>query len=415
MKRIVSIIISVLLVFSLALPAFAEGEAVEIEKYEDLLKIADNPGGNFVLTKDIDCAGNVWKPVDFSGTFDGNGYAIMNLKIEAVTESTRVTIDGNWKQYDTYFSGFFGILENATVKNVAFLGIDVDVTYNDNTYVGTIAGFMSDSKIENCKVEGKASLTTACKSFGVGGILGYGWGQIDGCIADVTLVNIDTDKENRDEQFMGGAYGNGYPDVTNCTINIAGYTSDHGYVHDGGIGGMYILPGGVKYSGHVDNNKVTGFINFFEDNTDRRAYCVGDIGEIMNWTLTKNGNVISGFERRETKDYSKDLYPDMCETKDYDWAVVDPTETDYGYTTYTCKSCGYSYKADFTSLNVYVEPEEVTEEEGKIVEPEKGQANHLNLVAVIVIVVLVFVGLIAIAVLLNKRKKARYVPKRGRK
>lgn len=414
MKKLISFILASILLLTFAVPAFAEEDVIEIENFEDLLAIAENPTGNYILVNDIDCADEYWTPVDFSGTFDGDGFAIMNLKVDSVTADTRVTIDGNWKQYDTYFSGFFGILEKATVKNVSFLGIDVDVTYDDNTYVGTIAGFIADSKIENCKVEGKASLTTACKSFGVGGIIGYGWGQVDNCVADVTLVNVDTDKVNRDEQFMGGAYANGYPDITNCTINIAGYTSDHGYVHDGGIGGMYILPGGVKYSGHVDNNKVTGFINFFEDNKDRRAYCVGDIGEIMSWTLTKNGNDITGFERRETKDYSKDLYPDMCETKNYDAIVTEPTETDYGYTTYTCKECGYSYKADYTSLNVYVEPEPAT---GDILEPEpaKGLADRSRILPIIIMIAVVLVGLIAVAIVLNKRKKKRYVPQRGRK
>lgn len=414
MKKLVSLILASILFLTFAVSAFAEDTAVEIETYLDLLSIADDPTGNYILVNDIDCAGEVWTPVDFSGTFDGNGFAIMNLKVEDVTQDTRVTIDGNWKQYDTYFSGLFGILENATVKNLTLFGVDVDVEYNDNTYVGAIAGFMSDSKIENCTVDGQVSLKTACKSFGVGGILGYGWGQIDGCTADVTLICIDTDKENKDEEFLGGAYANGYPDVTNCTINLAGYTSDHGYVHDGGIGGMYILPRDVKYSGHIDNNKVNGFINFFEDNRDRRAYCVGDIGEVMSWTVTKNGNDITGFERRETKDYSKDLYPDMCETKNYDQQVTDPTETEYGYTTYTCKECGYSYKADYTSLNVYVEPEPAT---GDVLDPEpaRGQADHSKLIPIIIMVSVLIVGLIAVAILLNKKKKKRYVPQRGRK
>jgi len=415
MKKVISFLLSCIILLTFALPAFAEEAAVEIENYEDLLEIAENPSGSYILTKDIDCAGNVWTPVDFTGTFDGNDFAIMNAKIEAVSKEVRTTIDGNWKQYDTYFSGFFGTLEKATVKNVTFLGIDVDVTNNDNTYVGTIAGYIADSKIENCTVSGKASLTSACKSFGVGGIIGYGNGQVDKCTADVTLICVDTDKENRDEQFLGGAYANGYPDITNCTINIAGYTSDHGYVHDGGIGGMYILPGGVKYKGHVDNNTVTGFISFFEDNTNRRAYCVGDIGEIMSWTLTKDGNDIKGFERKETKDYSKDLYPDMCATKDYDTVVTEPTDGEYGYTTYTCKECGYSYKADYTSLNVYVEPEETTEAPQETATKNKDENVRLNIVPIAIMVAVVLVGLIAVAVILNKRKKSRYVPKRGRK
>ena len=418
LKKILAVIISAIMLVSLALPAFAEDGVTEIKTYEDLLKIKDNPTGSYRLVNDIDCKGQDWLPIDFSGTLDGNGKAIMNLTITKTGESTRTTIDGNWKEYDTHFAGLFCVMENATVANLTLLGVNVDVALDDNTYVGTIAGYMADGTIESCTVEGTAKLTSSCKSFGVGGILGYGKGRINSCTADVTLICIDTDKEWKDEQFMGGAYANGYPDVTNCTINIKGYDSDHGYVHDGGIGGMYILPHSEKYAGHVDNNKVTGFISFFEDNTNRRAYCVGDIGEIMNWTLTKNGNDITGFERRETKDYSKDLLPNMCENAEYDQSVTAPTETEYGYTTYKCKTCDYSYKADYTSLNVYAEPETETEE------PKKGgetPAEHQGLPVIVKVIIAVVASLILIVIILNVvnrvrrniRRKKRYEARHG--
>ena len=37
---------------------------------------------------------------------------------------------------------------------------------------------------------------------------------------------------------------------------------------------MYILyPLGTDYAGYINNTRVEGIITFFEDNTDRRAYC----------------------------------------------------------------------------------------------------------------------------------------------
>ena len=247
MKKFISILLCLALCFALMIPisAAAQGDVIELKVYDDLLKIKDNPSGSYKLMYDIDCAGHEWTPVDFSGNFDGNGHALLNLKITGTTTDVRTTIDGNWKQYDTYFSGFFGIVENATIENLSLLGVDADVTKNDNIYAAGLVGFMSDSTIKNCTVEGKVCLHTACKAFGVAGILGYGWGSVDSCTADVTVICVDTDKENRDEQFLGGIFGNGYPDITNCTVTIEGYDSDHGYVHDGGIGGMWILPGDV--------------------------------------------------------------------------------------------------------------------------------------------------------------------------
>ncbi|MBP5222276.1 MAG: hypothetical protein J6Z35_03845, partial [Lachnospiraceae bacterium] len=66
--------------------------------------------------------------------------------------------------------------------------------------------------------------------------------------ADVTLVCIDTDAANRDDQFMGGVCAAGYPDIKGCNIRIAGFDSDPGSVHDGGLVGMYMFyPKGTKY------------------------------------------------------------------------------------------------------------------------------------------------------------------------
>lgn len=422
MKKFAAALILIIMIFALALPAFAEGEVTEIKTYDDLLKIKDNPSGSYKLVNDIDCLSEPWTPIDFSGTLDGNGFAIMNLYVIETGESTRTTIDGNWKEYDTHFAGLFNVMENATVKDLKLLGVDIDITLADNIYIGAIAGYMADSTIENCTVEGQLWLTAACKSFGVGGILGYGKGVINNCTADVTLVCIDTDKEWKDEQFMGGAYANGYPDVTNCTINIKGYDSDHGYVHDGGIGGMYILPHSEKYAGHVDNNKVTGFISFFEDNKNRRAYCVGDIGEIMNWTLTKDGNDITGFERKETMEYSKDLLPHECDNPEFDKQEVKATEGEYGYTLNTCKTCGYSYKDNYTSLNVFYEGPA----KGDWPEPAKGgegPTERQGLPTIVIVIIAVVASLALIVIVLNivnrvrrnRRRKKRYEARHGQR
>lgn len=409
MKKFLSILLVFALCFALMVPitALAQGDVIELATYDDLLKIKDNPSGSYKLIYDIDCAGHEWTPVDFCGNFDGDGHALLNLKITGTTTDVRTTIDGNWKQYDTYFSGFFGIVENATIENLSLLGVDVDVTKNDNIYAAALAGYMSGSTIKNCTIEGKVCLHTACKAFGVAGILGYGSGSVDSCTANVTVICVDTDKVNRDEQFLGGIYGNGYPDITNCTVALQGYDSDHGYVHDGGIGGMWILPAGVKHDGHIDNNTVKGAIHFFEDNTNRRAYCIDKIGEIMSWTITQNGNKTE-FTRDETKDYSKDLYPEMCENSEYDKQVVDATDNAYGYTIYKCKTCDYSYKANYTSLNVFVEP--VPEEETTASKPandKKDTSNFDGKLVYIIMAAVIILGIVITIIVLNARAKAK--------
>ena len=354
----------------LNLHANAEGEAIKIYTADDMLAIAQNTEADYILMNDIDMAGIEWTPVDYTGNFDGNGHALLNLEIKSASKEIRTTYDGNYKTYDTCFAGLFGVLEDGSVKNLTLKGINVNVKKEEPCFIGSIAGFAERSSIENCDIEGTLRLDVSAKMFGVGGIVGYGGdGSITSTNADVTLICIDHDKENRDEQFMGGGYSAGYLDVDKCFIKIDGYDSDHGYVHDGGLVGMYILyPLGTNYAGYINNTRVEGMITFFEDNTDRRAYCKDFIGEVMNWTYEYVGNS-SDFTRNETKDYSKDLLPHYCEGDNYTKETAESTCDEFGYTVYKCNDCGYSYKADYTLKNHNItdwtdEIEATYEEEG---------------------------------------------------
>ena len=97
--------------------AKAEGEPVKIYTADDLLRLADNPEADYILMDDIDMKDIEWKPVDYSGNFDGNNHAILNLNVTSVSEGIRTTYDGNYKTYDTHFACLFGVIENASVKN----------------------------------------------------------------------------------------------------------------------------------------------------------------------------------------------------------------------------------------------------------------------------------------------------------
>lgn len=335
---------------SLKINVFAEGET-KIYTADDMYKIAENPSGDYILMSDIDMSGYDWKPVDFGGTFDGNNHAILNLNVTETSDGFRTTYDGNYKTYDTYFAGLFGILENATVKNLKLLGVNVTIDVQKDCFIAPIAGFAEGSNIENCNIEGYVRLDVSAKMFGVGGIVGYGGkGAILDTVTDVTLVCVDHDKENRDEQYMGGAYGAGYLDVDRCHIYIKGFDSDHGYVHNGGLVGMYILyPAGLEYAGYINNTRVEGIITFFEDNTNRRAYCKDFMGEVMNWTYEYVGNS-SDFTPNEIFDYSTDLCPHYCTGNDYSTSIVEANDSEYGYTLYTCNECNeYSYKGNYTA------------------------------------------------------------------
>lgn len=374
MRKITSALFPLLLLFVCLFSctaAMAEGEQpVEIYTFEDLCKIAENPSGNYILMADIDMNGLDWPAITFTGNFDGNGHILLNANKIGISTETRVTYDGNRKTYDTHFGGFFSILEHATVRNLRLINIDMNVNYEGDCFLGGIAGFFSDSAIENCTVSGTIRLDVTGKMFGVAGIVGYGNGSILKCKGDVTLINIDKDKDNKDEQFLGGVCACGYPDLDGCEINLAGYISDHGYVHSGGLLGMYIVyPTRFQRDGYIKNNTLEGFITFFEDNRDRRAYCDQRCGEIMDWMFSDSGNRYR-FTRDERKTYSTDLLP-HCDCKEPAFAdtIVPATCSDAGYTYHLCKNCSYSYRDQYTLTTHNPGAEYDTVKEPSLTEP----------------------------------------------
>ena len=324
--------------------ADGSGEVIRIYTAEDLLRIADNPSGNYLLMSDIDLSGVEWPAITFSGRFDGNNHILLNLNKPAVSTETRVTYDGNRKTYDTVFCGLFALLEHAEVKNVRLLGVDIFTDIEADCFVGGIAGFASESIIENCEVSGTLRLDVTGKMFGVGGIIGYGNSVVRSCKADVTLINIDKDASTRDEEFLGGICAAGYPDMDGNTVSIKGFLSDHGYVHSGGLVGMYIVyPKRFQRDGFIKNNTLEGFITFFEDNTNRRAYCEKQCGEIMDWVFSDSGNVYH-FTRDERKTYNVNLLPHGdCKDPAFDVSELPASCTEPGKTMHMCRTCGYTY------------------------------------------------------------------------
>ena len=102
----------------------------------DLKEMANNLGGDYKLMNDIDLAGEDWTPLGtFTGTFDGQGHVIKNMKINKRT--SRV--------------GFFETAQNATIQNLGFENANVVGGDQD---VGTIVGQLQGSTVKNCYVAG---------------------------------------------------------------------------------------------------------------------------------------------------------------------------------------------------------------------------------------------------------------------
>lgn len=379
MKKRLILIILVLLAALLAVPGVMATETEDTEISEDmipvrtveeLLAIAEDPTGKYMLMEDLDLAGVAWVPMDFAGTLDGNGHSILNLTVTQVGATTEKCYDSDKNAYEAAYAGMFCTLRGAEIKNLQLINVRALVEAETPCFLGGIAGFMEYTTISNCSVSGTLELRAFDRIIGIGGIAGYGCGKVENCQIDVTLICTDTDSETKDQQFMGGVFATGYIDVLDSQIKINGYISEFGFVHSGGITGAFVqYPLGSARTGRITGNTVDGSITFFEKTSPRKAYCNGFVGQ----TVAKGQKVDQNkqnFKKKEIKKYDTELRPETCETPAYTETVTESTCDSFGFTTYTCEGCGYTYtdhytlhKHDLTEWTVVVEATELAEGE----------------------------------------------------
>ena len=219
------------------------------------------PTVNAKLCNDITLTEDYWVPIGnstnyYQGTFDGNGKCVTNLNIT----TDRVTD-----------LGFFGCVQDATIKNLYVQGI-ISATNDSSQYaVGGIVGYAKSS-------EGKSVTISNCinnvqidyQSTYVGGILGNLSNQSE--IKIESCVNI----AELTAQYPSGilnTYGNST--INNC-LNLGNLTSTStAYNRTAGICMTY----NVNCS--VSNCINTGIINNSMDDT---------VSPILMWKNTVSGS-----------------------------------------------------------------------------------------------------------------------------
>lgn len=349
MKRWLAFSLCLALVLSL-MPAARATEVIEICDAAGMAALSDNPAGCFRLTEDIDMAGVDWTPFSFSGTLDGDGHTVYNLSVSAAGTERAESYDGNFRVYDTVFAGLFSQL-TGSVCNLKLRGLLLSVESDENCFVGGIAGYCYGAALENCVVEGRLRLYSGGTNGGVGGLFGFGCADVEKCETDVELLFEDRSApEHRCEQFMGGLYAAGLGNASGCSIRLDGYISCHGYVHSGGVAGLY---DGMKLENRRDyrrgtvNCEISGKIRFFENNPDRRAYCSSGYGETLIEGVGCD-RCVADFVRDEVFTYDTPLSPESCPVPDYTETVTDPSCSAWGYTDHCCTGCGYTWRDSYT-------------------------------------------------------------------
>ena len=144
----------------------------------------------------------------FSGDFNGNGYSIVNLNVDATGTPNKS-------------AGFFGHVMGGTIQNLSIINANVRGTLS----VGILVGQMNNtgSKIEHCTVSGTVNGTQRC-----GGLVGWSsYGEVSYCDAHVTVNGSD----GQIGGFVGQAFASkfvactasGKAAGTFCVGGFAGY------------------------------------------------------------------------------------------------------------------------------------------------------------------------------------------------
>ena len=202
MKKIISALIALIMVCGLSVPAFAvnNGDGTEENPYliytaQDLVEIADDLSAHYKLANNIDMSSIAsFYPIGnsndgaFTGSIDGNGKTVSNLKIDTPNEK---------------YTGFVGYNEGK-IKNLNLVNADV----YGGRYTGGLIGYNStDSTVSNCTVSGSVkSDKPSAISMNVGGVIGYNGGTVSG-LSNSADVDVSPADKLYCDIYVGGIIG----------------------------------------------------------------------------------------------------------------------------------------------------------------------------------------------------------------
>lgn len=270
--------------------------------------------GSFVQTKSINLSSKVWKAIgnasySFKGSYDGQGYAIVGLNIEA--------IEANKTNYQGLFGQVLGESKTnkAIIKNIRLL--NGKVCGDDN--VGGLVGMAGNAEIINCsssieinandnvggfigKLENNVSISNCYlhldlnkKLVGnnnVGGLIGI----INGAYNSISCCSVDANLKGAD--YVGGligrtdnlfnlsasAYQGDIEKTGNSVGAFVGYSQTTSSIND--------CFAAANIQSNLNHGLFAGNIDLincvFEINGAK--YCKGD--NFTNWSALSNGRPI---------------------------------------------------------------------------------------------------------------------------
>ncbi len=303
-----------------------EENPYQIQYIEDLVMLSNKTNNGttyeaeyFKLTRDLDfenindyrtrdetlktslTTGSGFTPIGneinhFKGTFEGNNNKISNLHINNIIEGNRV--------------GFFGYIENGTVKDLTISG-EVKTTVAAD--IGGLTGRLNNSTIYNIKNE--ATVTSEVDASAIGGLVGS-------TMNNINIINCINNGDVTNGMYNGGIVGGldsaSVLFIDNCKNygNISINKGSNSTVNGGIVGMSYINSTSIHIKnsenhGNVFNNRkntpksIGGLIgaNYGAQTIIENCFNTGEIGNdnILNDVFYEQvvGGLIGAVESNE--------------------------------------------------------------------------------------------------------------------
>ncbi|PTN32228.1 GLUG motif-containing protein [Desulfonatronum sp. SC1] len=258
---------------------------------------------HYIQTADIDASatsgwdgGAGWTPIGgqfpapyFTGTYDGGGYTISGLFINRPGSD---------------FQGLFGFAENATIKNLGLIGVNITGANNVGGLVGAIQGFPGTT-VSNSYATGAVN-----GADNVGGLVGwivggsvsnsYATGAVNGTTSVGGLVGLNSASGTVTNSYATGA--------VNGTVRVGGLVGWNAGIVTNSYATGAVAGGGADVGGLVGLNPASGTVtkSFYDRNTTGQSDTgkgtpkttaqMKDIATFSAWSIVDgweqaNGNV----------------------------------------------------------------------------------------------------------------------------
>ena len=298
-KSVLGIALALLVAATLLTGALAADDVTVISSPDELIAFRNSVnGGNDYAGRTVVLGDNIdlslqdinWTPIGtgtrsgsgytgnaFKGTFDGRGFTISGLTIDATVSGDNVD--------DAY--GLFGVIYGATVTNLTLA--NVHITVNGGECVGGVVGLMvNGSTVSNIEMDVGSGITAVR---GLGGIVGRMTisGTIENCVNEASINGSDAN--------VGGIVGAAYYTavgsemyITNCknygavtcTAGVAGGIAGLSAANVSGCENHAVITGnGTDVTGIVAEQQnagsVTNCVNYADITNNSGAYGTGGI------------------------------------------------------------------------------------------------------------------------------------------